>query len=117
MKNNTSGCDRQNNSLVEYAGQLDKMGYNVVAISKDSCQSHKKYAEKLGISYVLASDPDYKFSNAVDSIVEKKMYGRTYEGPSRSAYVVDTDGTILGLIKKIDTKNHGEEVIKLLKSL
>ncbi len=117
MKNNTSGCDRQNNSLVEYAGQIDKMGYNVVAISKDSCQSHKKYAEKLGISYVLASDPDYKFSKAVDSIVEKKMYGRTYEGPSRSAYVVDTDGTILGFIKKIDTKNHGEEVIKLLKSL
>ena len=81
MKNNTSGCDRQNNSLVEYAEQLDKMGYNVVAISKDSCQSHKKYAEKLGISYVLASDPDYKFSKAVDSIVEKNMYGRTYEGP------------------------------------
>lgn len=117
MKNNTSGCDRQNHSLVEYADQIDKMGYNLVAISKDSCQSHKKYAEKLGISYVLASDPEYKFSKAVDSIVEKKMYGKTYEGPSRSAYVVDRDGTILGFIKKIDTKNHGEEVIKLLKSL
>lgn len=117
MKNNTSGCDRQNNSLVDYADQINQLGYNIIAVSKDSCQSHKKYAEKLGISYVLASDPDYMFAKAVDSIVEKKMYGRTYEGPSRSAYVVDTDGTILGIIKKVDTKNHGEEVIKLLNSL
>lgn len=117
MKNNTSGCDRQNNSLVDYADQINQLGYNLVAISKDTCQSHKKYAEKLGISYVLASDPDYKFSKAVDSIVEKRMYGKTFEAPSRSAYVVNTDGTILGIIKKIDTKNHGEEVIKLLESL
>lgn len=117
MKNNTSGCDRQNRSLVDYTDQIDKLGYNIVAISKDTCNSHKKYADKLGINYVLASDPDYLFSKATDSIVEKKMYGRTYEGPSRSAYVIDTDGTVLGLIKKVNTKNHGEEVIDLLKSL
>jgi peroxiredoxin Q/BCP len=117
MKNNTSGCDRQNKSLVEYADKIDDLGYNLVALSKDTCGSHKKYADKLGINYVLASDPDYLFSKATDSIVEKKMYGRTYEGPSRSAYVIDTDGKVLGIIKKVDTKQHGEELIKLLESL
>ncbi|HKJ44537.1 MAG TPA: redoxin domain-containing protein [Balneolales bacterium] len=117
MKNNTSGCDRQNKSLVEYADKIDDLGYNLVALSKDTCGSHKKYADKLGINYVLASDPDYLFSKATDSIVEKKMYGRTYEGPSRSAYVIDTDGKVLGIIKKVDTRQHGEELIKLLESL
>ncbi|HKJ32117.1 MAG TPA: redoxin domain-containing protein [Balneolales bacterium] len=117
MRNNTSGCDRQNRSLVEYADKIYELGYNVVAISKDTCNSHKKYADKLGIKYVLASDPDYLFSKATDSIVEKKMYGKTYEGPSRSAFVIDNDGTVLGIIKKVDTKNHGDKVIDLLKSL
>lgn len=117
MKNNTKGCDLQNKSLVENTAKINKLGYNVIAISKDSCNSHKKYAEKLGISYVLASDPDYKFSKAVDSIVEKKMYGKTYEGPSRSAYVINTDGKVLGIIKKVNTKDHGAEVLELLNSL
>lgn len=117
MKNNTPGCDRQNESLVEYAEKIGKMGYNIIAISKDTCNSHKKYADKFGINYVLASDPDYKFSNAVNSIVEKKMYGKTYKGPSRSAFVFDTDGTVLGVIEKVDTKNHGEQVIELLNNI
>ncbi len=117
MKNNTPGCDRQNQSLVEYAEEINKMGYNIVAISKDSCRSHENYAQKFGISYTLVSDPDYLFSKATDSIIEKKMYGKTYEGPSRSAFIIGKDGTVLDVIEKVDTKRHGEEVINLLKSL
>jgi peroxiredoxin Q/BCP len=117
MRNNTSGCDRQNKSLAEHADEFDKMGYNLISLSKDTCGSHKNYAEKLGISYILASDPDYKFAEATDSIVEKKMYGNTYEAPSRSAYVLDTDGTVLGVIEKVNTKAHAEELKELIDSL
>ena len=117
MKNNTSGCDKQNTSLSEHQDWFDKKGYNLVAISKDSCNSHKNYADKLGINYVLASDPDYRFSKATDSIVEKNMYGKTYEGPSRSAYVIDTDGTVLGVIEKINTKDHASELKELIENL
>lgn len=114
MRNNTSGCDKQNTSLAAEAEWFDEHGYNLVAISKDSCGSHKNYAEKLGINYVLASDPDYKFAQATDSIVEKKMYGNTYEAPSRSAYIIDTDGTVLAAIEKVDTKNHAAELKELI---
>lgn len=117
MKNNTSGCDKQNKSLAEHAEAFDEKGYNLVAISKDGVRSHKNYAEKLGINYTLVSDPDYTFAKATDSIVEKKMYGKTFEGPSRSAYVVDTDGTVLATIEKINTKNHAEELMELIDSL
>lgn len=117
MRNNTGGCDKQNRSLAEHSEWFEDKGYNLVAISKDTCGSHKNYAEKIGINYTLASDPDHKFARATDSIVEKKMYGKTFEGPTRSAYVIDTDGTVLAIIEKIDTKAHAEELKELIESL
>lgn len=117
MRNNTSGCDKQNASLAEEAGWFDNKGYNLVAISKDTCGSHKRYAKKMGINYVLASDPEYKFANATNSIVEKSMFGNTYEAPSRSAYLIDTDGTVLDVIEKVNTKEHAAELKDLIKNL
>lgn len=117
MRNNTGGCDKQNKSLADEADWFDEKGYNLVALSKDTCGSHKNYAEKLGISYTLASDPDYKFAEATDSIVEKKMYGKTFDAPTRSAYVIDTDGTVLGVIEKVNTKAHADELKELVESL
>lgn len=117
MRNNTSGCDKQNRSLAEHADWFDEKGYNLIAVSKDTCGSHKNYAEKIGINYILASDPDFNFAKATDSVVEKKMYGKTFNAPSRSAFVIDTDGTVLGTIKKINTKAHAEELKELIESL
>lgn len=115
MKNNTGSCDKQNVSLATDQQTIAQKGVNLIAISKDTCGSHKKYAEKHGINYILASDPNLDFSKATDSIVEKSMYGKTYEGPSRSAFYIDTDGTILGVIEKIDPKNHAAELLELIK--
>ena len=117
MRNNTSGCDKQNKSLAENADYFQKAGYNLVAVSKDTCSSHKKYADKLGINYILASDPDYKFANAVDSVLEKKMFGNTFDAPTRSAYVIDTDGTVKGIIEKVNTSNHASELKELIESI
>lgn len=117
MRNNTSGCDKQNASLAQEADWFDQKGYNLVAISKDSCGSHKNYADKMGINYVLASDPDYKFGKATDSVVEKSMFGNTYEAPTRSAYIIASDGTVKGIIEKVDTKNHADELKNLINNL
>jgi len=117
MKNNTSSCDRQNESLSEHEAWFDEQGYNLIAVSKDGCQAHKNYAKKKNINYILASDPEYRFAEATDSIVEKKMYGKTYEGPSRSAFVIDTDGTVLGIIEKVNTKDHAGELKALIEQL
>lgn len=114
MRNNTSACDLQNKSLVPLFEQLISEGVNLVALSKDSCGSHKKYADKLGIRYTLASDPDKKFAEATDSLVEKSMYGKKYLAPSRSAYFIDTDGTVLGLIEKLSPASHADELLQLV---
>jgi len=117
MRNNTSGCDKQNKSLAEHSDWFDKKGFNLIALSKDTCGSHKNYAEKLNINYTLASDPDFKFAEATDSVVEKKMYGKTFNAPSRSAFVIGKDGTVLGVIEKINTKAHAEELKELIESI
>lgn len=117
MKNNTPGCDRQNDSLAADAAEFDRAGYNVVALSRDTCGSHRKYAAKKGIGYVLASDPDDLFAQATDSVVEKQMYGRTFTGPQRAAYVLAPDGTVLAIAEKVDTKNHAAQLRELIATL
>lgn len=117
MKNNTGSCDNQNASLAPHADAIQSKGYNLMALSKDGCKSHAKYAEKLGITYILASDPDNLVPAATDSIVEKSMYGKKYMGPSRSAFVIGTDGTVLATIESVDTKNHGEEILNLISTI
>jgi thioredoxin-dependent peroxiredoxin len=117
MRNNTGSCDKQNDSLAAHAEAFAKLGYNLVAVSRDTCGSHLKYAGKKKITYTLASDPDDQFAKATDSIVEKSMYGKTYEGPARAAYVIGTDGTVLAVVEKVDTKDHAAQLKAVLVGL
>lgn len=117
MKNKTPTCDRQNDSLVGCAAELDKAGFNLIALSRDTCGSHGRYAAAKGISYTLASDPEDRFAEATDSVVEKSMYGRTFTGPARTAYLIDCDGTVRGRIEKIDAAKHADQLRELVKSL
>ncbi|MDP3070535.1 MAG: redoxin domain-containing protein [Opitutaceae bacterium] len=117
MKNNTGSCDKQNDSLAAHAAEFDRAGFNLIAISRDTCGSHVKYAAKKKIAYVLASDPDDLFSQAADAVVEKSMYGRTFQGPARAAYVLDRDGTVLAVAGKVDPADHAAQLRELIKSL
>ena len=117
MKNNTGSCDKQNDSLAAHAAEFDRAGYNLVALSRDTSGSHLKYAVKKKIPYVLASDPGDLFAQAADSIVEKSMYGKTYQGPARAAVVLDQDGTVLAVAEKVDTADHAAQLRALIAGL
>lgn len=117
MKNNTPSCDRQNESLAAYAADFARAGYDLVAISRDTCGSHARYAAKKGIGYALASDPEDRFARAVDALVQKAMYGRTFIGPARAAYVFERDGTLLAVLEKVDTADHAAQLFGVIKKL
>lgn len=117
MRNNTPGCDRQNDSLAAHAREIDRAGYNVIAVSRDTPGSHAKYAAKKKITYTLASDPDDLFAKATDSVVEKSMYGRKFTGPARAAYVLGRDGTVLAVVPKVDTADHAAQLRAVLATL
>jgi peroxiredoxin Q/BCP len=117
MKNNTPTCDRQTNSLAEHAAGFDRAGFNLVALSRDTCGSHARYAQAKGIRFTLASDPGDHFARATDSLINKAMYGRNFVGPVRAAYVIDCDGTILAVAAKVDRDDHAAQLKELIASL
>jgi peroxiredoxin Q/BCP len=117
MRNNTGGCDKQNDSLVKHAAAFTKAGYNLIAVSRDTIASHRKYAAKKDITYALVSDPDDAFAKATDSLVEKSMYGRKFTGPARAAFVIERDGTVLAVVEKVDTADHGPQLLAVLAAL
>jgi len=117
MRNNTGSCDKQNDSLVEHAAEIAKLGWKVVALSRDTVGSHGKYAAKKAIGYALVSDPKDQFAQAAEAIVEKKMYGKTYAGPLRSAWLLDATGKVLAIIEKVDAKAHGSQVVTAIEAL
>lgn len=117
MKNNTPSCDRQNDSLEAVAAVLDRAGCNLVALSRDTSGSHRRYAAARKIGYVLVSDPQDQFSRATNSLVQKSMYGRTFTGPARAAYLLDSDGNVLGVVEKVAPAEHAAQLNELIKVL
>jgi thioredoxin-dependent peroxiredoxin len=117
MKNNTPSCDRQTESLATHAAEFDRAGYDLIALSRDTCGAHARYAAARQIGFVLASDPDDRFARAVDALVQKSMYGRTFVGPARSAYVFERDGTVLAVVEKVDPRQHAAQLLKAIKTL
>ena len=122
MRNNTPSCDRQVEALAEAAEEFAGMGYDLVAVSRDTAGSHKRRAEKLGIAVsagagksagsglLLVSDPGDLFATAADAVIDKQLYGRKYRGPARSAFILEADGTVLTVIEKVDTREHAEQL-------
>jgi peroxiredoxin Q/BCP len=117
MRNNTPSCDRQNDSLAAHAAEFDRAGFNLIAVSRDTCGSHARYAAKKKIGYVLVSDPGDFFAKAANSVIEKSMYGRKFFGPARAAYVLDRDGTVLAVAEKVDTADHAAQLRELIAGL
>ncbi len=117
MRNNTSACDKQTCSLVKHSQVIARKGFNTITVSRDKSSSHLKYAEKHGIKYTLVSDPEDKFSKALDAIVEKSMYGKKYFGPLRAAYLFDGEGVLKSVIPKVEPTEHGQQVLAEIKRL
>ena len=117
MKNKTPGCDRQVAALLLTAAVLEKAGIGLVAVSRDTTGSHLRYAAAKGIGFPLLSDPTDLFARATDSLVQKSMYGRTFVGPMRAAYLLARDGRVLGVIEKVDPAKHAEQVNELIKAV
>lgn len=113
MRNNTGSCDKQTQQMQVAAAELDRLGLGLVGLSKDTPGSHLKYACKFELSFPLVSDPDHAFAKATKSLVEKKMYGKTFHGPTRSAYLIDPSGRVLGLVEKVDAANHASQLLGL----
>jgi len=114
MRANTGSCDKQMISLAAHWKEITKSGWGLIGVSRDTAPALNRYSAKHGIDFPLVSDPDFQFAEAVDSMVDKKMYGKTFRGPTRSAYFLDSKGKLVELIESVDAPNHGSEALEVI---
>ena len=111
-KDNTPGCTAESCDLSENYEWWLSSGYEVIGVSADSSASHKKFKEKFGLKFDLIADTDKKILQDYGAWGEKVNYGKTYMGIIRTTFVIDEQGIIQKIFKKVDTKNHSVQIRK-----
>lgn len=113
-KDDTSGCTAEACNLNDnYNNWLDK-GFEVVGVSPDSMESHRKFKDKFGLKFDLIADTEKEILQAYDVWGEKNMYGKKYMGVLRTTFVIDENGVIQKIFEKVETKDHTNQIIKNL---
>lgn len=114
-KDNTSGCTAEACSLRDNYAQLRSQGYEIVGVSKDSATSHQNFIAKHELPFTLIADTDTTLHQSFGTWGEKSMCGRKYMGTLRTTFIVNEDGIITHIFepKKIKTKEHAEQILKL----
>lgn len=113
-KANTSGCTLQARTVRDALPQLAESGVSVLGISPDQPAQQKKFDDKHALGFPLLSDADHGIAAAYDVWGEKKMYGKTFEGIIRSAFLIDEKGKILHAWYKISPKDTVPELMRAL---
>ncbi len=114
-KDDTPGCTKESCSFNETLEALQKVGAQVIGISRDSLESHQKFKAKYGLSFPLLSDDSGEVCNAYGVWTEKSMYGRKYMGIERSTFLIDGAGKILRIWSNVKVDGHSEEVLAAIK--
>ena len=111
-KDNTSGCTAEACNLRDNYESLLAKGYNVVGVSKDSVNSHKKFAQKHELPFTLLADTTTTLLQDFGAWGEKKMYGKTVMGTLRRTFIFNEEGILEHIIEKVDTKNHAAQILQ-----
>jgi thioredoxin-dependent peroxiredoxin len=89
-------------------------GARVIGVSPDSPRSHVKFIGKFNLNFTLLSDEKHKLAESCGSWVEKSMLGRTYMGVERSTFLLDEQGKIVKIWRKVKAQGHAQEVVAAL---
>ncbi|MBW8281969.1 MAG: thioredoxin-dependent thiol peroxidase [Rhizobium sp.] len=116
-KDDTSGCTTEALAFSALAEEFAKAGTKVIGLSPDPVKSHDKFAAKHNLSVILASDEDKTALSAYGVWKEKSMYGRTYMGVERSTFLIDRDGRVAAVWRKVKVAGHAEAVLKAAQAL
>jgi peroxiredoxin Q/BCP len=113
-KDDTPGCTTQACGIRDAYGEFEAAGAVVLGISPDTEASHVKFREKFGLPFTLLADTDHRVAEAYGVWVEKKNYGKTYMGIERSTFVIDADGVVKRVLRKVKPESHADDVLAAL---
>lgn len=113
-KDNTPGCTAEACSLRDHYDELLETGYEVIGVSADNEESHRRFIEKQQLPFRLIADTDKKLIEAMGVWGEKNMYGRITMGLLRTTFLIDEEGRVEHVFapRQIKTKTHAEQILK-----
>ncbi len=114
-KDDTPGCTAQACGLRDSWGELEGRA-EIFGVSIDSAASHEKFIAKYELPFPLLSDPEKAIMNAYGVWVEKSMYGKKYMGAERSTFVIDPQGRIAAILRKVKPAEHVAQLQEALSS-
>ena len=116
-KDDTSGCTREAKDFSAIASEFENGGTWMVGVSKADVSKHRKLVDKYGLRVPLATDADGSVCEAFGTWTEKSMYGRKYMGIARATFLVDRDGVVKRVWRKVKVPGHAEEVLRAAREL
>jgi peroxiredoxin Q/BCP len=116
-KDDTSGCTVEALAFSALKKKFEAAGATVIGVSPDPVKSHDKFKAKHDLTIMLAADPDKKMLERYGVWVEKSMYGRKYMGAERSTFLIDPQGKVARVWRKVKVPGHADEVLAAVKEL
>lgn len=116
-KDDTSGCTREALDFSALSDAFADTGAAILGVSPDSVEKHAKFRKKHDLSVALGADELKQVLEAYGVWVEKSMYGRKYMGVERSTFLIDANGVIRKVWRKVKVAGHAEEVLQAVQAL
>ena len=116
-RDNTPGCTQEGADFAAAFAQFKKSKTLIFGISADSLAAHEKFKQKMGFPFELLSDPEQKVCKLYDVIQEKSMYGKKFLGIERSTFVIDGEGVLRHVWRKVKVNGHAAAVLAAVKAL
>ena len=111
-KANTPGCTTEACNLRDNYAELQAQGYELLGVSSDSEKKQAKFKNKFDFQYPLLADEDHTVINSFGVWGPKKFMGREYDGIHRMTFVINEEGVVSKVIKKVKTKDHAAQLLE-----
>ena len=105
-KDDSPGCTRQACSIRDSWAEFGRIGADVIGVSPQDPASHRRFKEKYGLPFPLLADTDHRMAEDYGVWVEKTNYGKTYMGIERSTFVIDADGNLAAIKRRVKPDAH-----------
>jgi len=116
-KDDTSGCTKEACDFRDAFPRFGKIDAEVIGVSPDSIESHRKFKKKYQLPFKLLADESHKLADAFGVWKEKSMYGRKYMGIERTTAIIDRNGRVARIFPTVRVPGHVEEVEAALRDL
>lgn len=116
-KDDTPGCTREACAFRDALPDFSRVDAVVIGVSRDPVAKHDKFKAKYELNFPIASDADGKTSEAYGTWVEKSMYGKKYMGMERATFVIDGQGIVRNVWRKVKVDGHADAVLKAVQAI